>query len=105
MKDMIYRADALEQMAQAECGSHYAYCEKDNCSCSYIGRLLDIPSIEAVQVVRCKDCKHRETDDCPMYWMEWFSVDEGDGYFEEDFIIHDYTRDDGYCHWGERNES
>ncbi len=48
MSDLIRRADALEQMAQAECGSHYADCEKDNCSCSYISRILDIPSAEAV---------------------------------------------------------
>ena len=57
---------------------------------------------EMVAVVRCKDCKHRETDDCPMYRIEWFSIDEGYGDFEEDYIIHDYTTDNGYCHYGER---
>jgi len=49
--DLISRADALEQMAQAECGVHYADCEADNCSCSYIKRILDIPSAEAVEAV------------------------------------------------------
>ena len=45
--DIISRADALEQMAQAECGLHYEDCEADNCSCSYIKRILDLPSVSA----------------------------------------------------------
>ena len=45
--DPINRRDALEQIAQAECGLHYDDCEADNCSCSYIQRILDIPSAEA----------------------------------------------------------
>lgn len=49
MTDYISRADALEQMAQAECGLHYDDCEADNCSCSYIKRILDIPSADSVQ--------------------------------------------------------
>lgn len=49
MSDLISRADALEQMAQAECGLHYDDCEADNCSCSYIKRILDIPSADSVQ--------------------------------------------------------
>ena len=54
------------------------------------------------ELVPCKDCKHRETDECPMYWMEWLIIDEGDGHTDNDFIIHDYTTDDGYCNFGER---
>lgn len=46
--DIISRADALEEMAQAECGLHYADCEADNCSCAYTTRILNIPSAEAV---------------------------------------------------------
>ena len=42
--DVIYRDDALEEMAQAECGCHYEKCIKDECECSYIGRIKDIPS-------------------------------------------------------------
>ena len=45
--DLISRAEALEQMAQAECGLHYEDCEADNCSCPYIGRILDIPPTES----------------------------------------------------------
>lgn len=42
--DVIYRDDALEEMAQAECGCHYEACIKDECECSHIGRIKDIPS-------------------------------------------------------------
>ena len=52
--DYISRADALEQMAQAECGLHYDDCEADNCSCSYIQRILDIPSADAEWIL-CSD--------------------------------------------------
>ena len=61
-------------------------------------------AIEALQIdlVQCKDCKHRETDDCPMYWVEWSIFEDCDGYTDDKYIVHDYTTDNGYCHYGER---
>ena len=59
-------------------------------------------SSNAIQVVQCKDCKHRETDDCPMYWVEWSIFEDCDGHTDDKYIIHDYTTDNGYCHYGER---
>lgn len=56
------------------------------------------------EIVRCKDCKHRQEDECPMFFEEQIDIDEGDGYHDTDYIYHDYTRDDGYCSWGERRE-
>ena len=47
MSDTISRADALEQIAQAECGLHYEACEADNCTCDYIWRILNIPSAKS----------------------------------------------------------
>lgn len=63
-------------------------------------------AIEALQIdlVQCKDCKHRETDDCPMYWVEWSIFEDCDGYTDDKYIVHDYTTDDGYCNYGERKE-
>lgn len=83
------------------CDCHNGFCAKYK----GIGTQEDFfMAIEAPQIdlVQCKDCKHRETDDCPMYRVEWFSIDEGYGDFEDDYIIHDYTTDDGYCNYGER---
>ena len=54
----------------------------------------EMPTIDAVPVVRCKDCKymteHYDTDGNAPYWIcsEW---DSGTDY-------------DGYCHYGERRE-
>ena len=47
--DLISRADALEEMAQAECGCSYEVCKRDKCDCSYIGRIKDIPSATPYQ--------------------------------------------------------
>lgn len=70
-------------------GSHYADHE-----CEY----------DFMPIVRCKDCTHRHTDDCPMYHEEWYEIDEGDGYFDSDFTVHDYSKDDGFCSCGERKK-
>ena len=53
--------------------------------------------IDAVPVVRCKECKHRGSSySCPMRKLVMpFS---GPGAFE------DCTEDDGYCHLGEKME-
>lgn len=46
-----------------------------------------IPALDAVPVVRCKDCRKRGSYPCPMF-----------------LIAHDCTEDDGFCHLGERWE-
>jgi len=61
-----------------------------------------LPSADAVEVVRCKDCMYRHEDECPMQFEEQFDIDEGDGYYDTNYIVHDYTQDDGFCSWGER---
>ena len=51
------------------------------------------PTVDAVPVVRCKDCIRRyDTDECPM----WF-LSEGQYY--------EFTRDDGFCDRGERKDN
>ena len=52
----------------------------------------EIPTIDAVPVVRCKDCIRRyDTDECPMCFLI-----KGK-YFE-------YTNGNGFCDRGERKE-
>ena len=56
-----------------------------------------------VEVVRCKDCKHRGDYGCPMYHeteVEW----DDDGYTECETIIHDNTTDDSFCSYVERGD-
>lgn len=54
-----------------------------------------------VEVVRCRDCKYRYDDLCPMYYVEEIAWDD-DGWAETDHAVHDLTNDDGFCHFGER---
>lgn len=56
------------------------------------------PTIDAVEAVRCKDCKHRGiVTECPMCYTE-DSYDDDYGY---DYWDVDKTVDDGFCHCGE----
>lgn len=55
-------------------------------------------TIDAVPVVRCKDCWKRGGYHCPMFYEEMTCCDD-DGY---DWADHDNTEDDGFCHCGER---
>lgn len=56
------------------------------------------PTVDAVEVVRCKDCKHRGiVSECPMCYTEDY-YDEDDGY---DYWDVDKTIDDGFCYCGE----
>ena len=53
------------------------------------------PTVDAVEVVRCKDCKHRGMEGaCPMCHDE-YDVDEG-------WYTIDNAKDDGFCDRGER---
>lgn len=52
-------------------------------------------------IVRCKDCKHRCSDKCPMYHEELREYDDY-GYKSVDEVATDNTIDDGFCDKGER---
>ena len=60
--------------------------------CGYIEAFRDIPVIDAVPVVRCKDCKHSE---------HWY------GDKRRCFLWHETGIDvfeDGYCNYAERKD-
>lgn len=55
-------------------------------------RLIEArPTIDAVEVVRCKDCKKRGTEDCAMF-------------FDNGYHLLDWTKNNDFCSWGEREE-
>lgn len=56
------------------------------------------PAIDAVPVVRCKDCKWRGGYHCPMFSEELESYDED----SSEWIEYDETVDNGYCERGEK---
>ena len=72
-----------------------AFLEKMKRTSRYFDVKFDIeemPTIDAVPVVRCKDCIRRyDTDECPMCFLI-----EGKYY--------EYTNENGFCDRGERKE-
>ena len=62
-------------------------------------RVVKIPSVDAVPVVRCRECRLRCTCNCPMYHTE-NCFDDLDGF--DDYNV-DRTDDNGFCHRGEKN--
>lgn len=100
MSDLISRSAVLKKMDEL---IDFAYRNEDDdlhhtliTVCSYID---EIPTLDAVPVVRCVDCKHRYTFVCPMYHTETY-IGDLDG-FDDDYEV-DRTDDDGFCHLGER---
>ena len=57
----------------------------------------------SAKVVKCKDCRYRGAEECPMHFMEYVEYDD-DGWLEHDYIEHDYTEDEGFCQKGEKCE-
>ena len=72
-----------------------AFLEKMKRTSRYFDVKFDIeemPTIDAVPVVRCEDCIRRyDTDECPMCFLI-----EGKYY--------EYTNENGFCDRGERKE-
>lgn len=92
-------ADALEELfrevigslsRRTDCNLNFEYMIRT--SAMTIEMIKDAPTIDAVEVVRCRDCKymteHYDTDGNVPYWIcsEW---DSGTDY-------------DGFCHLAER---
>ena len=75
-------ANALIKEANAE--GAYGYVDAK--------QIADAPTVDAVKVVRCKNCiRRQDTDECPMCFLS-----EGQYY--------EFTRDDGFCDRGERED-
>ena len=56
--------------------------------------ILSAPTADVVEVVRCRDCKHRYV---PCRCALWFGMADGKEYFVE-------RGEDFYCSYGERRE-
>lgn len=65
------------------------------------GLLNKAPTIDAVKVIRCEDCRKQGSDDCPMFNRKWRTIMCG-GEYVDDFIFHDLTKPSGFCNYGEK---
>ena len=83
-------ADAFIQEHCADCKYFRVngICTHDDPVCGSVQIVAELPTVDAVEVVRCKDCKHREDGLCTLesvYDYPWY-----------------YTKDDDFCSYGER---
>lgn len=88
MNDLINRRVAIKAIADLEnCYNGYS----DTYDKSYIiGVLEEQPTVDAVPVIRCKDCKHWQCDDSESYCDEL-------GIFDTDM--------NSYCSYGKRKDN
>ena len=64
----------------------------------FVNILSEAPAVDAVPVVRCRECRHRQnTKECLMCFTEVVDVEDGKLY-----QFRDLTKDDGFCDRGER---
>ena len=92
--DLISRS-ALEKIVRQsgeDAGLHYSDWQK------FLRWIRKAPAVDAVPVVRCKDCWKRSGYHCPMFTEE---PETYDGDLVE-WIAEDRTEDDGYCERGEK---
>lgn len=81
MSDLIRRQDTIDRIQ----GTGYAEQIKNN----LLFIIWALPSADAVEVVRCKDCKHWYSDADTGMACEFTNMSQPE---------------DGYCNWGERRE-
>lgn len=98
-------ADALKRKAQKVATEAWKMRLKSSVETilnQFIDWIEGAPTIDAVEVVRCGDCRKQGSDDCPMFNREWRTIMRS-GECVDDFIFHDLTKPSGFCNYGERN--
>lgn len=70
MSGIIKREDAIREICLDRCGTspdEYRCGAMEDGTCEIINRINDLPSVDAVEVIRCRDCKHYKPDAEPEY--------------------------------------
>lgn len=95
MADLIDRAALLEE-------AHWII--RSDGTRVYVVHVEDVenaPAVDAVHVVRCKDCEYQHTIECPMNY-EVNTFDEDDGF--DSYMTANASYDDGFCWCGDRRK-
>ena len=98
MSDFINRQDAIYALTEANLKSHMDSVEGGQENRSAIRIIMELPTADVVEVVRCKDCKHYRKNISCVGGMhngcaEW--LNEGN-----ETEVKEYD----YCSFGERRE-
>lgn len=86
-------ADELKgkAIADPDDGEHFVYCQD----------IDEAPTVDAVPVIRCRDCIHRHGDENPMCMLHTEPCANARGYKGEAVCV----EMDGFCSYGERRKS
>ena len=101
MDDLISRNELMQAIKRQYCKDCDSY-EGLRCRACHADDMLSlvdyVHSVDAVPVVRCKECKHRgNPEECYMCFTEVEDISGGRMY-----KFTDLTRPDGFCHKGEK---
>ena len=85
-------ADALLKTHCNECTLYPNDCLGDDCDNGAVIHIKESPTVDAVPVIRCKDCKHHKGYNCDrLYGMQdAFTV------MDDDYCSHPERRDDDH---------
>ena len=82
-------ADALQRrICGAKCGCEYEDCGNEG-DCGYDHFIFHAPTIDAVPVVRCQECK-------------WWQEDDDIGHCDNPDGLDNYAKPDDFCSYGKR---
>ena len=81
--------DANELIKEANADGAYGYVDAK--------QIADAPTVDAVEVVRCRECKKKNKKKCPMTIVNF-------GRNGKEVLVQNHVPDDFYCAAGERKE-
>ena len=84
---LMDKVEVIETKSESEIADKYSKLKEAQLSgMAHISQLIiDAPTVDAVEVVRCKDCRHLDEDNYCRIWG-------------------DYMADHGFCSGAERND-
>ena len=94
--DLISRSALIAEHCDGCNAIALGQCDHDVCGAAQL--IMEAPAVDAVHVVRCKDCKHWKQirDDRGLCKHETFTMD--------DDVIDPITEPDDFCSYGDRRE-
>ena len=92
MGDLISRSALIAYM----CGHCGASCNLEDECCANVDAVENAPSVDAVEVVRCKDCK---------FWEPKIGFCDKHSQFDYDELEWDVFEENDFCSYGERKSN
>lgn len=106
--DLIDRKEFIKRFCGEQCGCKreecgYEYVEDGHDACFIVEEIEKAQVVDAVEIVRCKDCANRgDFLECPLCVHDYNWSEE---YQTMEHNFRDETEDDGFCHKGVKKDA